>query len=112
MRNMTSRMKLVLVAMMVMYVQETVAFPGDLRLVNNGYDGLIVAISENVPQDHCNHVIHGLKVRIFMPSARREISNFSCSIIKIAVPAAVWSNQALIVIYRFTNLTHDVEVDT
>ncbi|XP_047468982.1 calcium-activated chloride channel regulator 1-like [Penaeus chinensis] len=61
MRNMTSRMKLVLVTMMVMYVREAVAFPGDLRLVNNGYDGLTVAISENVPHDHCNHVIHGLK---------------------------------------------------
>lgn len=74
MRNMTSRMKLVLVTMMVMYVQEAVAFPGDLRLVNNGYNGLTVAISENVPHDHCNHVIHGLKVSISVPSHEEVFS--------------------------------------
>nr|XP_045590148.1 calcium-activated chloride channel regulator 1-like [Procambarus clarkii] len=35
--------------------------PEDLRLVDNGYEGLVVAITEYVPQEHCNHVIHGLK---------------------------------------------------
>lgn len=36
---------------------------GPLELVNNGYDGLTVAISDSVPQEHCNLIIHGLKVR-------------------------------------------------
>ena len=36
---------------------------GDLRLVNNGYEGLVVTITDDVPQQHCNHVVEGLKVR-------------------------------------------------
>lgn len=36
---------------------------GDLRLVNNGYEGLVVTITDHVPQQHCNHVVQGLKVR-------------------------------------------------
>lgn len=35
---------------------------GPLELVDNGYEGLLVAISDDVPQEHCNHIIHGLKV--------------------------------------------------
>ncbi|KAK4309870.1 hypothetical protein Pmani_018522 [Petrolisthes manimaculis] len=35
---------------------------GDLRLVDNGYEGLVVEITDQIPQEHCNHVIHGLKV--------------------------------------------------
>lgn len=38
-------------------------YPEELKLVDNGYEGLVVAISDSVPQEHCNHVIHGLKVR-------------------------------------------------
>lgn len=34
---------------------------GDLRLVDNGYEGLVVAITDLTPQEHCNEVIHGLK---------------------------------------------------
>ncbi|MPC21736.1 hypothetical protein E2C01_014731 [Portunus trituberculatus] len=34
---------------------------GDLRLVNNGYEGLLVTITDEVPQQHCNHVVQGLK---------------------------------------------------
>lgn len=41
----------------------TQAHPDDLRLVNNGYEGLVVSFTEYVPQEHCNDVIHGLKVR-------------------------------------------------
>lgn len=40
---------------------------GDLRLVNNGYEGLVVTITDHVPQQHCNHVVQGLKVRRFVP---------------------------------------------
>lgn len=43
--------------------QGVTAHPKDLRLVNNGYEGLVVSISDTVSQEHCNHVIHGLKVR-------------------------------------------------
>ncbi|CAL4184007.1 unnamed protein product [Meganyctiphanes norvegica] len=35
--------------------------PGDLRLVDNGYEGLVVSISEDLPQQHCNQILHGLK---------------------------------------------------
>lgn len=34
----------------------------DLRLVDNGYEGLVVVISDQISQDHCNHVMHGLQV--------------------------------------------------
>lgn len=34
----------------------------NLRLVDNGYEGLVVTISDQISQDHCNHVIHGLQV--------------------------------------------------
>ncbi|KAK3876814.1 hypothetical protein Pcinc_018432 [Petrolisthes cinctipes] len=34
----------------------------DLRLVDNGYEGLVVEITDHIPQEHCNHLIHGLKV--------------------------------------------------
>lgn len=40
---------------------------GDLRLVNNGYEGLVVTITDHVPQQHCNHVVQGLKVRRLVP---------------------------------------------
>lgn len=33
-----------------------------LRLVDNGYEGLVVTISDQISQDHCNHFIHGLQV--------------------------------------------------
>ena len=36
---------------------------GELVLVDNGYDGLVVSVSDQIPQEHCNAVIHGLKVR-------------------------------------------------
>lgn len=45
-------------------VQGVQAHPKDLMLVNNGYEGLVVSISDSVPQEHCNHVIHGLKVSV------------------------------------------------
>ncbi|XP_076032311.1 LOW QUALITY PROTEIN: calcium-activated chloride channel regulator 4-like [Oratosquilla oratoria] len=32
-----------------------------LRLLDNGYDGLLVTISDQVPQEHCNQIIHGIK---------------------------------------------------
>ncbi|CAL4177136.1 unnamed protein product, partial [Meganyctiphanes norvegica] len=35
--------------------------PGDLRLVDNGFEGLVVSISEDLPQQHCNQILHGLK---------------------------------------------------
>ena len=46
------------------YVEDPATIPehGSLQLVNNGYEGLVIAIAEDVQQDHCNHVIHGLKV--------------------------------------------------
>ena len=33
-----------------------------LKLVENGYNGLVIGISEHVPQEHCNKVIHGIRV--------------------------------------------------
>ena len=44
----------------------TIPEHGPLELVDNGYEGLVIAITEDVPQDHCNHVIHGLKVKTIM----------------------------------------------
>ncbi|KAK3850959.1 hypothetical protein Pcinc_042361 [Petrolisthes cinctipes] len=41
-----------------------VAVAGDyegLRLVEGGYEGLVVAITDHVPQQHCNQVILGIK---------------------------------------------------
>ncbi|MPC92660.1 hypothetical protein E2C01_087763 [Portunus trituberculatus] len=46
-------------------VQRVEAHPQDLLLVNNGYEGLVVSISDSVSQEHCNHVIHGLKASRF-----------------------------------------------
>ncbi|XP_068228180.1 calcium-activated chloride channel regulator 1-like [Palaemon carinicauda] len=42
---------------------------GDLKLVNSGYEGLVVSITNDIPQEHCNQIIHGLK------SVLREFSN-------------------------------------
>ncbi|CAL4095473.1 unnamed protein product, partial [Meganyctiphanes norvegica] len=33
----------------------------NLHLVDRGYEGLTVAITDDIPQDHCAHIIHGLK---------------------------------------------------
>ena len=33
-----------------------------LQLVQNGYEGLTVAIGESLPQEHCNAIVHGLQV--------------------------------------------------
>lgn len=33
-----------------------------LKLVDNGYEGLVVAITEDIPQEQCKRVVHGLKV--------------------------------------------------
>ena len=38
---------------------------GPLELVDNGYEGLVVTISESVTQDHCNKIINNLKVLSF-----------------------------------------------
>ena len=40
----------------------TVAEHGPLKLTDNGYEELIVGISDSVSQDHCNQIIHSLKV--------------------------------------------------
>ncbi|CAL4067890.1 unnamed protein product, partial [Meganyctiphanes norvegica] len=42
-------------------------YQGDLRLVDNGYEGLVVAISDKIPQDDCSQILHGLKnvLRVF-----------------------------------------------
>ncbi|CAL4069388.1 unnamed protein product [Meganyctiphanes norvegica] len=34
----------------------------DLKLVDGAYQGLKIAIDDNVPQSHCNHLLHGLKI--------------------------------------------------
>lgn len=47
-----------------LYPKEVTSNRQQLRLVHNGYEGLLVGISDTVPQDHCNSIIHGLKVRI------------------------------------------------
>ncbi|KAK7070904.1 hypothetical protein SK128_005677 [Halocaridina rubra] len=47
---------------------------GELQLVNNGYEGLVVAISEDVPEEHCNHLIYGLQ-RNFLHLLYREFSS-------------------------------------
>ncbi|XP_018008279.1 calcium-activated chloride channel regulator 2-like [Hyalella azteca] len=33
----------------------------DLKLVDNGYEGLMVAIDEGIPQEQCKRILHGLK---------------------------------------------------
>ena len=43
-------------------VQGVKGHPRDLRLFNNGYEGLVVSISDSVSHEDCNHVMHGLKV--------------------------------------------------
>lgn len=47
--------------MTLLGARQSQGHPEDLRLVDNGYEGLVVAISDYVPLDHCNRVIHGLK---------------------------------------------------
>ncbi|CAL4162029.1 unnamed protein product [Meganyctiphanes norvegica] len=37
------------------------SYRSGLRLVDGGYEGLIVGISDALPQEHCNQVLHGLK---------------------------------------------------
>merc|ERR1712106_319064 len=37
------------------------SYQGDLVLVDNGYEGLVVSISDHLPQQHCNQLIHGLR---------------------------------------------------
>ena len=39
-----------------------VASAETLKLVDNGYEGLTVSVSEDVPQEQCKRVVHGLKV--------------------------------------------------
>ncbi|XP_064104872.1 calcium-activated chloride channel regulator 1-like [Macrobrachium nipponense] len=51
----------VLVTLLGHFGGQVSAYRGDLALVDGGYNGLVVAISDYVPQDHCNHIIHGLK---------------------------------------------------
>jgi len=52
--------KLLTLALVVSVVS---AVPQELKLVDNGYEGLVIAISEDIPQDKCRKVINGLKVR-------------------------------------------------
>ncbi|XP_064111085.1 calcium-activated chloride channel regulator 2-like [Macrobrachium nipponense] len=47
---------------------------GELQLVDNGYEGLLVSISDHVPVEHCNHVVNGLK------SVLREFSSLLWSL--------------------------------
>ncbi|CAL4126820.1 unnamed protein product [Meganyctiphanes norvegica] len=37
---------------------------GDLRLVAGGYEGLAITISDSLPQQQCNQIIHGLKAML------------------------------------------------
>ncbi|KAK8732368.1 hypothetical protein OTU49_007056 [Cherax quadricarinatus] len=59
--RMMKRSVVLLVLAVLAASQRVLAHPEDLRLVDNGYEGLVVAITDYVPQEHCNHVIHGLK---------------------------------------------------
>ena len=34
----------------------------ELKLVDNGYEGLVVSISDDIPQEQCKRIMHGLKV--------------------------------------------------
>lgn len=52
----------ILVVAVLGATQGVTAHPRDLQLINNAYEGLVVSISNSVSQEHCNHVIHGLKV--------------------------------------------------
>lgn len=54
---------LLLVALTLLGARQTQGHPEDLRLVHNGYEGLVITISDYVPLEHCNRVIHGLKVK-------------------------------------------------
>lgn len=61
------RARLLLFVLVLSVVSVDGAARGDLRLVNNGYEGLVVTITDHVPQQHCNHVVQGLKVRCLIP---------------------------------------------
>lgn len=39
---------------------------GNLRLVDNGYEGLIISINEQVPEEYCNQVVAGIKVGVVL----------------------------------------------
>ncbi|KAG7165778.1 Calcium-activated chloride channel regulator 1-like 10, partial [Homarus americanus] len=51
----------VALATLVMLLGHVRGLDGDLKLVNNGYEGVVVSISDHIQQEHCSHVIHGLK---------------------------------------------------
>ncbi|XP_066987727.1 calcium-activated chloride channel regulator 1-like isoform X1 [Macrobrachium rosenbergii] len=53
----------------LLYMGQVIGTDGDLVLRDNGYEGLVISITEQVSQEHCNHIIHGLK------SVLRELSS-------------------------------------
>ncbi|CAL4185666.1 unnamed protein product, partial [Meganyctiphanes norvegica] len=50
--------------LVVLVVDRVSSYQGDLRLVDGGYEGLTVEISDTLPEHHCNQILHGLKVML------------------------------------------------
>lgn len=58
-----SRANVIISTLAICLVASAKGLQSDLRLVDNGYEGLIVSITDQIPQEHCIHIIHGLKVK-------------------------------------------------
>lgn len=58
-----NRASVIISTLAICLVASAKGLQSDLRLVDNGYEGLVVSITDQIPQEHCNHIIHGLKVR-------------------------------------------------
>ncbi|CAL4063282.1 unnamed protein product [Meganyctiphanes norvegica] len=54
-------MERLLLSVCLVHATVVLGYQGDLRLVDNGYEGLVVSFSDHLPQQHCNQLIHGLK---------------------------------------------------
>lgn len=58
-----NRASVIISTLAICLVASAKGLQSDLRLVDNGYEGLIVSITDQIPQEHCIHIIHGLKVK-------------------------------------------------
>ena len=58
------KLKVVLICLLVVVTSRgaLIEHHGDLRLIDNGYEGLVISISDQIPEDHCNQVVAGIKV--------------------------------------------------
>ena len=50
------------IGLVLQFVALVTAVPLDLKLSENGYEGLVVSVSEDIPQEQCRRIVTGLKV--------------------------------------------------